>query len=66
MSNTWLHTRLAAANQGKTTVAILVDKSEVEQLVCLKPHNSSLHWRQDLTLHKYAWVYAGDRRVLVI
>ena len=63
--STWLHARLAAAPKHKT-VALLVDKSEVETLDCLKPYSESVHFRQDLTLEKKHWIYSNDRRVLVV
>jgi hypothetical protein len=47
--STWLHQRLEAAPKNKT-IALLVDKSEVESLDCLKPFNQSVHFRQDLTM----------------
>ena len=63
--STWLHTRLAAAPKHKT-VALLIDKSEVEALDCLKPYNQSVHFRQDLAMEKSHWIYSNDRRVLVV
>ena len=62
----WLHKRLAEAPKHKTK-AVLVDKSEVATLDCLKPYSESTHFRQDLTLMKHHWIYNPQHgRMLVV
>jgi len=46
---------------------VLVDKSEVASLDCLKPYNESIHFRQDLTMMKHHWIYNPQHgRMLVV
>jgi hypothetical protein len=52
----WLSNRLAQTPKHKT-VALLVDKSEIATLECIKPQSDSEHFRQDLTLEKHHWIY---------
>ena len=61
----WLNGRLVQVPANKT-VAVLVDKTEIEELEFLKPHSDSEHFRLDLSLHKYQWIYHENRRVLVV
>lgn len=46
------------------TVGLLVDHSEVVngELDCLNKYHGSKDFRQDLSLHKHAWIYLDDKR----
>ena len=60
-----MHQRIAQVDPSKT-LAIMVDKSEVQQLECLKPYSASEHFRKDLALEKKQWIYHQGRRMLVL
>ena len=61
-----MHQRIAKVDPSKT-LAIMVDKSELQSLYCLKPYSDSEHFCKDLVLEKKQWIYyKGDRRMLVL
>jgi len=62
----FIHKRLAEAPKHKTK-AVVVDKSEVASLDCLKPYSESPHFIQDLNMMKHQWIYHAEHgRMLVV
>jgi leucyl aminopeptidase len=61
----WLHQRLASV-QKDVTKAILIDKTEVSELQCLKPYSESEDFQKDLSLLKHQWIFTPQGRLLVV
>ncbi len=69
MSASWLKERLSHVHKSsKSTVAIVVDKTEIESLEFLGHLAKSSEFKQDLAMSKSYWFYSPDtlKRFLLI